>query len=176
MPKILQDIKEQMLTNAENILKNDGYSALSIRRIASECKVASGTVYNYFKSKDDLIANIMMKDWEVVINELNSISKKSHDLTDGFRIMYKALTNFISKYSDIWKQYSDNGGNGSVIFIHHYELRKQISTSISKMIENSKKSDLLPLSDLLAETLLSATLQKDIDEDTFIFMITKLTK
>ena len=59
MPKILPNQREVFLNNAKKILKKEGCGALSIRRLANDSGVATGTLYNYFRSKEDLIAAVM---------------------------------------------------------------------------------------------------------------------
>lgn len=46
--------KEDLLAAAVAIAERDGVAALSIRRLAEECGVGVGTVYNYFPAKEDL--------------------------------------------------------------------------------------------------------------------------
>ena len=43
--------KEDLLAAAVAIAEHDGVAALSIRRLAEECGVGVGTVYNYFPAK-----------------------------------------------------------------------------------------------------------------------------
>ena len=51
--------KEALLEIARDISYREGISKVSIRRLASESGVAIGTVYNYYPSKADLVAEIM---------------------------------------------------------------------------------------------------------------------
>ena len=56
MPKIIENLREQLLSEAKKQVKERGYAATTVRSVAKACGLGTGTVYNYFKSKDMLIA------------------------------------------------------------------------------------------------------------------------
>lgn len=60
--------KEALLEIARDISYREGISKVSIRRLASESGVAIGTVYNYYPSKADLVAEIMEDFWRNVFH------------------------------------------------------------------------------------------------------------
>ena len=61
MPKIIENLKERLLTEAKVQIDRDGYESVTIRSIAKGCGVGVGTVYNYFPSKEALIANLLLQ-------------------------------------------------------------------------------------------------------------------
>ena len=63
MPKIIINAREEILKEAKRQLLENGYSATTIRSVAKATGIATGTVYNYFPSKDMLLASFMMEDW-----------------------------------------------------------------------------------------------------------------
>ena len=64
MPKKLDKIKERALEEARQILFQEGYLSLTVRRVAQALQIGVGTIYNYFPSKDHLIAGVMLEDWQ----------------------------------------------------------------------------------------------------------------
>ena len=54
MPKLLDNIKEKAIEEARREMLSDGYRAMTIRRVAKELGIATGTLYNYFPSKEYL--------------------------------------------------------------------------------------------------------------------------
>ena len=50
----MQDKKELIVSAAQRVFARKGYRAASMREIAEEAGVAKGSIYLYFKSKDDL--------------------------------------------------------------------------------------------------------------------------
>ena len=47
--------KEEILQTSRKLIQKKGWSAVSIRSVASACDVSVGSIYNYFDSKTDLI-------------------------------------------------------------------------------------------------------------------------
>jgi TetR/AcrR family fatty acid metabolism transcriptional regulator len=52
------DKRERILTAAERIFARHGFFAARVSEIAKEAGVADGTIYLYFKSKDDLLISL----------------------------------------------------------------------------------------------------------------------
>lgn len=51
-----QETKQRIFLAAKNILKKNGYEALSIKNICEEAGVSNGSFYHHFKTKDDLLS------------------------------------------------------------------------------------------------------------------------
>ena len=56
MPKIIENLEKRLIAEAKRQIAESGYGATTIRSVAKGCNVGVGTVYNYFPSKDALIA------------------------------------------------------------------------------------------------------------------------
>ena len=63
MPKQLID-PEKLVSQAYAIASRDGISALSVRKVASACGIAVGSVYGYFPTKADLTAAVLTRFFE----------------------------------------------------------------------------------------------------------------
>ena len=50
MPKIIENLKDRLIAEAEKQIEESGYGAVTIRSVAKACGVGVGTVYNYFSS------------------------------------------------------------------------------------------------------------------------------
>ena len=50
MPKIIANVREQIIEVAKRQIEELGYENTTIRSVAKGCGIAVGTVYNYFSS------------------------------------------------------------------------------------------------------------------------------
>ena len=73
MPKIIKNLERILLEEARNQIEASGYSAVTIRSVAAACGVGVGTVYNYYASKDELLAAYMLEDWNACITAINAV-------------------------------------------------------------------------------------------------------
>lgn len=69
MPKIVDAdaVRDELLSKAAVLFARRGYGSLTIREIASELGVSTGTLYHYFKSKEDLFRQLCaaVTDWDI---------------------------------------------------------------------------------------------------------------
>ena len=95
MPKIIENVREQLLSEAKKQIAEYGYSKTTIRSVAKACGLGTGTVYNYFPSKDMLIASVMAEDWMLCLKQL-----EERALDEPERIIqgiYDCLCGFMQK-------------------------------------------------------------------------------
>ena len=64
MPKIIENLESKLIQEARRQIAEIGYSAMTIRSVAKACGVGVGTVYNYFPSKEALVATHLLEDWK----------------------------------------------------------------------------------------------------------------
>ncbi len=55
--------KEAILQTSRELIQKQGWSAVSIRSVASTCGISVGSIYNYFNNKADLIAATVESVW-----------------------------------------------------------------------------------------------------------------
>lgn len=64
MPKILpEDIKQKILATTRRLVVEQGYNKISIRDITQASGIATGTFYNYYNSKQDVLSALLAEDW-----------------------------------------------------------------------------------------------------------------
>lgn len=69
--KKIENLKDNIITEAVRIIKEDP-KKLSIRKLASSCNVGVGTMYNYYKNKDEVIIDCMRYYWEQFMTEVKN--------------------------------------------------------------------------------------------------------
>lgn len=73
--------REQILDAAAALFAQDGYAQAKMKDVAKAAGVSNGTVYNYFKSKEEVL--------QALLHRLNETEKREADFAEG-----KALGSF----------------------------------------------------------------------------------
>lgn len=84
MPKLSKKVKDILTENmrreisgaCERILLRDGLESLTVEKIAKEASVAAGSIYNYFKNKDEIIKAVMENCFLELLEKIREISGK----------------------------------------------------------------------------------------------------
>lgn len=100
--RIIENPKQLILQEAENLLFNEGYASISIRKIAKECGIAVGTIYNYFPTKKELIVTMMSDFWEEYFFNIIKIQKAEPDFYIQLHQIFMELATFLKRFKEIW--------------------------------------------------------------------------
>lgn len=149
MPKIIENLREQILNEAKKQLSEQGYKKTTIRSVAQECGIAVGTVYNYFKSKDILIASLVLEDWNDCIQSISTFPKD--DRRAFLENIHISLNAFEKKHDRLFTDKEAAKTYNTVFFERHRLLRSQLSNLIKPLTDDAF------LADYVAEALLCWT-------------------
>ncbi len=123
--------KIELLDLAGEIVKNEGLESCTIRRLAKEAGIATGTMYNYYSSRDALFLDLFESSWKKTINRLNKIETVKFTAKEN-------LTNFILILKE---DIESRQGLGHVIFSlggNHDYLFDEIRLIISGILKKSE--------------------------------------
>lgn len=175
MPKIIKNLEQTLLQTAKRIIEEEGYSALSMRRMAEECHVALGTIYNYIEGKDMIVAKLMVEDWKIAIEKMTKASENK-DFVKGYGLIYDALSEFCDKNQRTWKEYAEGGGSFTANSEMHQKLQSQVAEHVKDLAKNTGNDDLAKCSQILAETVVAAAVQVNIPKTQLTTLAKKLVK
>ncbi|WP_138204958.1 TetR/AcrR family transcriptional regulator [Haloimpatiens lingqiaonensis] len=102
MARAIKNPKELILDTASKIMYNEGYSQLSIRRVAKECNIAVGTIYNYFPTKKELVVEMMTNFWKEYFFDIRNIIESQDEFYYKLRTIFNSLSKFIKRFKDVW--------------------------------------------------------------------------
>ncbi|MBQ8554273.1 MAG: TetR/AcrR family transcriptional regulator [Clostridia bacterium] len=174
MPKIIDSLRENLLREARVMLLKDGGRALTIRNVASACHVAVGTVYNYFKSKDELMAFVMLEDWQRGVAAMRSGAENAPDVLRGLRSIYDGLLAFENLYREAWRHYAANHDAVTQIDQRHVMVIDQLSGMVAALLTRHGALWTTYLPTFLSETLLSAAGRGEGSFEELIPILTRL--
>jgi AcrR family transcriptional regulator len=55
------NLSDEILTAAYNFVSENGYAAMSLRGIAENCNVSATAIYRHYKTKEHLLADVVVK-------------------------------------------------------------------------------------------------------------------
>jgi len=149
MPKIIENLRDRLLLEAKQQLEQGGYEAVTIRSIASSCGVGVGTVYNYFPSKEALIATYLLEDWNRCVETIQSTADCAETPEPVLRSIYGELIGFAGRNENIFR--NEGAAHAFVGSFSHYHgmLRSQLAAPLEKFCRDDF------LAQFVAESLLT---------------------
>ena len=98
------DLKQALLDETARILREEGESALSLRKLATHLGVSRTAPYNHFKSKEALLSAVAEEGFRRYEEAMKSVRQK-HRGSDGYeltRAMVRAYLNFAHKNQEYY--------------------------------------------------------------------------
>lgn len=174
MPKILPNIRQTILEQGRLILIENGYDNMNIRDVAKNCNIGIGTFYNYFSNKEDLVIEIITRDWDKILQSSESLISEKINLKDKLFIVYDLINNFLNKYLSIFmSMMSDN-----IPACPRDKIMNPIYENTEKILQVSKDRNeinpdipLIKLSRILIGSMVFLSKEKDIDFEEFYSLL-----
>ena len=156
MPKIIEGAREKILANAKRRLFEKGYQHISLREVAKESGIATGTIYNYFANKDYLIANIMLEDWEKVVAVMDTKVRAATTVKDGVFGICRSIDEFCEIYACIWQQPAVAAAAPPDLQHCHDFLAGQTGERVECLLEEKGYGNKKNFTDLIVELILAS--------------------
>ncbi len=91
------DKRERILSSAMRVFASKGFFQSKVSDIAADAGVADGTIYLYFKSKDDLLISLFETQMERVNFELRRAIEGTDDAGEKLRRFTRAYMNLVAQ-------------------------------------------------------------------------------
>ena len=155
MPKIIDSLRENILLEAQKQVLTQGYSQTTIRSVAGACGIAVGTIYNYFPSKNVMIASFMLADWQDALERMRSGCLAQQSPAGVLEAIYGGLRAYRAKFAPLFSDSDAEKNAGSVFKQRHRQLRAQLAELVRPVCGGCDNSEFTAL--FIAEALLSWT-------------------
>lgn len=151
MPKIIEGIREQLLEEVRRELEEYGYAKTTVRSVASRCNLGVGTVYNYFPSKDMLVASVIAEDWARAKERF--LASPHEGKRERVEDVYEMLSLFIKEHESIFSDPEAERKYSLVFSERHSIMLREVSALILPVCTSSEDPQFL--SSFISEALLS---------------------
>lgn len=103
----IQRLKEETRLNildaALEIVKEDGWQSLSMRKIADKIEYTAPIIYEYFANKEGILLELTRKGYIILLQELKAAKSKHQLPEDQLEGMWLAYWNFAFKYKELYQ-------------------------------------------------------------------------
>ena len=151
MPKIVENVRQRILLEAKKQLEETGYGNMTIRSIALGCGIGVGTIYNYFSSKDVIVASFILDDW---LKCLDLIKNKIACGDDVLMVVYNSFEEFILAHDNLFSDEKAIINYRSKDNKWHFMLREQLADIINLVCNDDFKAF------FIAEAIITWCLEK----------------
>ena len=144
---LMNKTKRAIFQSAIKIFSTNGYDGATMDEISADAGVAKGTVYYYFKSKDEVFTYIITEGISLLRTQIEIIITGQGDNTYKLRELSKDQLRLVHENRDLFKVLMSQAWGGK---IRHSELREllkgymgDIENFLIKVIEDGaiKKCD-----------------------------------
>lgn len=94
--------KEQILEKTMEIAMREGVDKVSIRKIASSCGIAIGSIYNYYANKDAVVEAAAEQFWEGILDNQDKLYRRGMGFTMFLEQYYSFLYGRLAQYDKSW--------------------------------------------------------------------------
>ena len=133
-----QELRSGILAAAREIANNEGWGAVTIRRIAERIEYSPPVLYEYFDSKEDLLLELVRMGYAEQLGAVESARDASDDSEEALLGMTRAWCRFAFDSPDLYQVMYGLGGVSFPV----PELRKEgekIAEAMERAIEEVLK-------------------------------------
>ena len=165
MPKNLENIAEEIIQTTQEMIVEKGYDQLNIRDIAKKCGIATGTLYNYFSSKQAIISALLDEDWKTFRSFVKNRKGSGGTPVDQLETLFNDLVQMLKSVHQIWAGgFPDDLERGTFNKLESIKakLRSEFAQHIELIIDGHiQKGQEMPAADIIAKLFLSYAYEKD---------------
>lgn len=94
--------KEKIMEQACLIVKEKGIQFLSIRNLATRCKVSVGSIYNYYPTKSELVIAVIEDFWSHAYTHEDLRKVSLDDFFASYLKLYQTIYSYLQQFDGNW--------------------------------------------------------------------------
>jgi AcrR family transcriptional regulator len=94
----VENARKKLMSRGKKTLLKSGYGGIVIAELTAACGMAAGTFYNYFRSKDEFVSQIISDDWAALLKKVRKQMAQPENRYENLRCLYECLADFQRKY------------------------------------------------------------------------------
>ncbi|MGX7073426.1 TetR/AcrR family transcriptional regulator [Falseniella ignava] len=173
--------REKILQTSRELIQQQGWSAVSIRSVATACGVSVGSIYNYFDSKVELIAATVESVWCEIFHRPEDVAV-FEDIQVCITWIYDRMAYGCKQYPGfftlhslgfLWEEKSDGKRRMQQTWQHILNGLCSVLKKDTKIRSDAFTEDFTPekFADVLFSLMLSALLRQDYEPSAVLEII-----
>lgn len=126
------NLRDEILKAAYNFVKENGYAAMSLRGIAEKCNVSATAIYRHYKTKEHLLADVVVKGFEEFAIRIEG---------DGGADIFNKCENYLSFAFDNKNIYDLLFSQSVVEFLKFPNILEVADDAFKSFLESVKEHD-----------------------------------
>lgn len=171
MPKIIPNIREQLLNETRKQIEEKGYAATTMRSVSGACGFAVGTMYNYFDSKERLVFTFVYEDLIKHFEYMEQLPKESPEVV--FHGIFTSLKEFMENHRKLFSDPDAAKAMRPDFETRRKFFRDRIGNVILPLCEERKVDNPVIVSRFIAEALIGMAMD-NVDFEIAYSLVIKL--
>ncbi|RZK65453.1 MAG: TetR/AcrR family transcriptional regulator, partial [Pedobacter sp.] len=101
--RVKEETRLNILDAALDIVKEEGWNSLSMRKIADKIEYTAPIIYEYFANKEGILLELTRKGYIILAGEVRAALNKHNDPAEQLEAMWIAYWNFAFKYKELYQ-------------------------------------------------------------------------
>jgi AcrR family transcriptional regulator len=101
--RLKENTRINILDAAHEIVKDEGWQALSMRKIADKIEYTAPIIYEYYANKEAILLELTKKGFLLLASRMNEAKARHVDLPDQIEAMWLAYWNFAFEYKEYYQ-------------------------------------------------------------------------
>ncbi len=155
----IEEIKEQILNEALNLMTRHGFDGFSMRKLGTRLGVSAKTIYNYYQNKDELYLVILTRGFEELFNRFSTAYASQQTPMKKLKAMGSEYMAFGLERSNIY----------NLMFTWHVPKFKDYVGTPMESVAQFELETALKVSEIFMQAIIEASGSENMSEDTARF-------
>lgn len=98
-----QELQQSMLEAARAIALAEGWSNVTMRKIADRIEYSHAVIYDYFENKDVLLLELVHEGFRLLEADLKQARAQAHDSEEALRLIARGYLGFAWRYPELYR-------------------------------------------------------------------------
>ena len=136
-----EKVRTTILAAARQMVKEEGWQSLSIRKIADAIEYSVPVIYDHFENKDAILFEFGKEGFKILAKKISEAREKTDDPAQQLKLMANAFWDFASRYKEHYQLMYGQGMTGCEIqkcLPERTTFRNLVTEPIVQLIKEGK--------------------------------------